>query len=82
MANNPEDDFAPEDLKWNPLPGEKITIFSAEICNAFGGCSECRGYSSAGEVRSRSNLSLIPDEIPDDYAVVCTHLCHEDASVA
>jgi hypothetical protein len=29
--------------------------FAVEFCDVFGGCSECRGIASAGQLRYKSN---------------------------
>jgi hypothetical protein len=70
-----------EDLEWIPEPEKQTTVFTAECCNVFGGCSKCKGIASAGQLRYASKPGFIPDSVPDDQAVFCLHRCHDHATV-
>jgi hypothetical protein len=58
-----------EDLEWISEPEKRATVFTTEFCHVFGGCAECKGIASAGQLRFASKPGFIPDNIPDDQAV-------------
>jgi hypothetical protein len=47
---------------------DQPSVLTADLCEHFGGCSECPGFTTAGEL-------AVPDHDPDE-AVFCTHWCH------
>jgi hypothetical protein len=69
------------DLEWIPAPERQATVFTTGFCHVFGGCSECKGIASAGQLRYSSKPGFVPDNIPDEQAIFCLHWCHDDSQV-
>jgi hypothetical protein len=57
-------------------PDEDVVVFTAEFCVIYGGCTYCKGFATAEQLRSRSKPGLLPADIPDNQVVFCTHWCH------
>jgi hypothetical protein len=47
---------------------DQPSVLTGELCEHFSGCSECPGFTTAGELQ-------LPDKDPSE-AVFCTHWCH------
>ncbi len=47
---------------------DQPSVLTADLCAHFGGCSECPGFTTAGEL-------ALTDHDPSE-AVFCTHWCH------
>lgn len=47
---------------------DQPSVLTADLCEHFGGCAECPGFTTAGELG-------VPDHDPNE-AVFCTHWCH------
>jgi hypothetical protein len=59
------DDEEDEILRWEPEPGEDITVLSAEFCDLFGGCEQCPGWTKVADEANQT--------------VFCVHWCHKVA---
>jgi len=47
---------------------DSSSVLTADLCEHFGGCLKCPGFTTAGELK-------LPDKDPAE-AVFCTHWCH------
>ena len=62
----------PDDLQWTKFqPGDEPEVLTADLCTASGGCEECPGFTTAGEVQ--------PEHADPEAIVFCTHWCHKVA---
>ena len=65
----------PNELQWTEFdPEDAPSVLTADLCEAFGGCDKCHGFTHAAEVEP---------EHPDPEAIVfCVHWRHNSVTKA
>jgi hypothetical protein len=70
------DDEEDEILRWEPEPGEDITVLREQFCDLFGGCEQCPGCTKVAELRK---IGEVNKTLEANQTVFCVHWCHKVA---